>query len=160
LLLLRQNHFTSPIILLAAENNEGASDTLAKPFRMAVLLARIRALLRQFEASDEAVFTLGPYLFYPGAKLLREENGTEIKLTDKEAAILRYLHRHNSAPIARETLLAEVWGYHSAVTTHTLETHIYRLRQKIEGANLLVTENGGYRLNVAPPPTLGENDHD
>jgi DNA-binding response OmpR family regulator len=73
-----------------------------------------------------------------------------VRLTDKETAILRYLYRAGQKPVSREILLQEVWGYNSGVTTHTLETHIYRLRQKIErdpaNAALLVTEAGGYKL--------------
>ena len=73
-----------------------------------------------------------------------------MRLTEKETAILRYLYRSGQNPVSREVLLQEVWGYNSGVTTHTLETHIYRLRQKIEkdpaNAALLVTEAGGYKL--------------
>lgn len=142
-----------PFILLhRAENAPNPTsfrgDSHVKPLRLAALLTQIHALLRQFEASDEAVFTLGPYQFFPGQKLLRDIANQEIKLTDKESAILRYLLRHPLQAVSRETLLTKVWGYHSEVTTHTLETHIYRLRQKIEGSNLLLTEAGGYRLNL------------
>ena len=119
--------------------------------RFAVLLARIRAHLRSHEASEDAVFQIGPYTFRPGAKLLVGERGSKLKLTEKETAILRYLYRAGAEVVSRDTLLSEVWGYNSAVTTHTLETHIYRLRQKIEPepsqARLLLTEGGGYKLD-------------
>jgi DNA-binding response OmpR family regulator len=77
-------------------------------------------------------------------------------LTEKEINILRFLHRANGQPVSREVLLAEIWGYNSQISTHTLETHIYRLRQKSEGGTdnstmetpLLVTDAGGYRLVV------------
>jgi DNA-binding response OmpR family regulator len=76
--------------------------------------------------------------------------GKKTRLTEKETAILRYLYRAGKTPVPRDQLLTEVWGYNSGVTTHTLETHIYRLRQKIEkdpsNATLLVTEGGGYKL--------------
>jgi DNA-binding response OmpR family regulator len=128
----------------------GANDYITKPFKLAVLLARIRASLRQHESSEEAVFKLGSFSFQPSSKLLLTKDGKKIRLTDKETAILRYLYKNSQSPIARETLLAEVWGYNSGVTTHTLETHIYRLRQKIEleggETKFLVTEGGGYRL--------------
>ena len=121
-----------------------------KPFRFAVLLARIRAQLRQHEASEDAVFSVGPYSFRPGSKMLTGANARKVRLTEKETAILRFLYRAGQMPVSRETLLQEVWGYNSGVTTHTLETHIYRLRQKIEkdAANpeILVTEAGGYKL--------------
>ncbi len=156
---LRKNGFKAPVIMLTGHDTDsdtvlgleaGANDYVAKPFRFAVLLARIRAQLRSHEASEDAVFTIGHYSFRPGAKLLVNERGSKIRLTEKETAILRYLYRTGQKPVAREVLLQEVWGYNSGVTTHTLETHIYRLRQKIEkdpsNAVLLVTEAGGYKL--------------
>jgi DNA-binding response OmpR family regulator len=157
--LMRQNGFRSPIIMLTAQGSDmdtvmgleaGANDYVVKPFKFAVLLARIRAQLRQYEASEDAVFQIGPYIFRPGSKLLTTEKGSKLKLTEKETAILRYLYRAGQAVVGRDTLLTEVWGYNSNVTTHTLETHIYRLRQKIESdpsnASILVTEPGGYKL--------------
>jgi len=148
-----------PIIMLTARHEAesrieglqiGADDYVAKPFRFAVLLARIRAQLRQHEASEDAVFSVGPYSFRPGSKMLTGANAKKVRLTEKETAILRFLYRAGQMPVSRETLLQEVWGYNSGVTTHTLETHIYRLRQKIEkdAANpeILVTEAGGYKL--------------
>jgi DNA-binding response OmpR family regulator len=129
----------------------GANDYVTKPFRLSVLLARLRAQLRQHEQSEDAVFTIGPYSFRPAQKMLIiEETDRKICLTEKETAILKYLYRAGSRVISRDILLGEVWGYNAGVTTHTLETHVYRLRQKIEpdpsNATLLVTEPGGYRL--------------
>jgi DNA-binding response OmpR family regulator len=157
--LMRRDGFRSPIIMLTGQGSEtdtvlglesGANDYVTKPFKFAVLLARIRAHLRQYEASEDAVFQIGPYTFRPGAKLLTSAKGSKLKLTEKETAILRYLYRAGQMVVGRDTLLAEVWGYNSNVTTHTLETHIYRLRQKIEAdpsnARILVTEPGGYKL--------------
>jgi DNA-binding response OmpR family regulator len=156
---LRKGGFKAPIIMLTGHDTEsdtilglesGANDYVAKPFRFAVLLARIRAQLRQHEASEDAVFSVGPYSFRPGSKMLTGENAKKVRLTEKETAILRFLYRAGQQPVTRETLLQEVWGYNSGVTTHTLETHIYRLRQKVEkdAANpeILVTESGGYKL--------------
>ena len=158
--IMRKSGFSGPIIMLTGHDTDsdqilgleaGANDYVAKPFKFAVLLARIRAHLRQYEASEDAIFQVGPYTFHPGSKLLVSEKGSKTKLTEKETAILRFLYRAGRKPIAREVLLQEVWGYNSQVTTHTLETHIYRLRQKIEpdpgNARLLVTDAGGYRLN-------------
>ena len=123
---------------------------------MAVLLARLRAQLRLADNSETAVLTLGPYTFKPAEKLLIDNaNHRRVRLTRKEVALLKFLCR-TRVPAARELLLNEVWGYSSGVDTHTLETHIYRLRQKIEPdpgrARLLVTESGGYRLAFAPHP--------
>ncbi len=116
-----------------------------------MLLARLRAQLRQHEETDDAVFAIGPYAFKPSAKLLVETTtNKKIRLTDKETAILKFLYRAGSRVISRSVLLDEVWGYNAAAATHTLETHVYRLRQKIEPnpqqARILVTEAGGYRL--------------
>jgi DNA-binding response OmpR family regulator len=156
----RQGH-KMPIIMLTGSDGEtdvirglesGANDYIAKPFRTNELLARLRAQLRLFENSEDAVFSVGPYTFRPSKKLLHEPvNNRRIRLTDKESAILKFLYRSDSRAVDRQILLQEVWGYNPAVTTHTLETHIYRLRQKMElhprAPVLLVTENGGYRLS-------------
>jgi len=157
--ILRKNGFTAPIIMLTAHGADsdivlglesGANDYVTKPFRFAVLLARVRAQLRLHEASENVIFTIGPYTFRPSTKYLLNPKGGKIRLTEKETSILRYLYRANQKPVPRETLLQEVWGYNSGVTTHTLETHIYRLRQKIEQNAatpvILVTESRGYRL--------------
>ena len=157
--ILRRDGFKSPIILLTGHDSDsdeilglesGANDYVTKPFRFSVLLARIRAALRQHDQSEDVVFTIGPYSFQPAAKLLEAADGGKVRLTDKETSILKYLYRQGPKTITRDVLLKEVWGYNNRVTTHTLETHIYRLRQKIErdpsNARLLVTEEGGYRL--------------
>ena len=157
--LLRRNGVKSPVIMLTAHTGDadtilgldaGANDYVTKPFRFSVLLARIRAQLRQHDQSEDVVFSIGPYSFQPAAKLLESPDGGKVRLTDKETSILKYLYRQGPKTITRDVLLKEVWGYNNRVTTHTLETHIYRLRQKIErdpsNARLLVTEEGGYRL--------------
>ena len=158
--LLRREGVRCPIIMLTGAGTEadtilgldaGANDYVTKPFRIGVLLARIRAQLRQFERTDDATFQIGPYSFRPGGKIMLDPaRNRRIRLTDKETQILKFLFRAGDRPVGRDVLLGEVWGYNAAVTTHTLETHIYRLRQKIEQdpsrATILVTEPGGYRL--------------
>jgi DNA-binding response OmpR family regulator len=157
--LMRSGGVTAPVIMLtaAAQDNDtimglesGANDYVTKPFRFAVLMARIRAQLRVHEQSEDAVYKVGPYEFRPSAKILIDPRQKKIRLTEKETNILKYLYRSAPNPVPRDELLAEVWGYNAAVTTHTLETHVYRLRQKIEPdpslARLLLTEPGGYRL--------------
>ena len=159
--LMRKQGVKCPILMLTGHNTDadtilgldaGANDYVAKPFKFPVLLARIRAQLRQHEQSEDAVFNIGPYTFKPAAKMLIDEQDKKIRLTEKETNILKYLYRAESGVVARDTLLHEVWGYNAGVTTHTLETHIYRLRQKIEpdpsNARILVTESGGYRLSA------------
>lgn len=157
--ILRKGGFKAPIIMLTGHDTDsdtvlgleaGANDYVTKPFRFAVLLARMRAQLRTHEQSEDAVFSIGHYTFRPSQKLLTEEEGGKVRLTEKETAIMKYLYRAEQKVIGRDELLEQVWGYNSGVTTHTLETHIYRLRQKIErdpsNARLLVTEGGGYKL--------------
>lgn len=157
--LLRKGGFKSPIIMLTGHDTDsdtilgleaGANDYVTKPFKFAVLLARVRAHLRQHEQSEDATFAIGRYSFRPAAKVMQDDAGSKVRLTEKETSILKFLYRAGEKPVTRDVLLHEVWGYNSGVTTHTLETHIYRLRQKIErdpsNAELLVTEAGGYKL--------------
>src|SRR5271169_1660741 len=157
--ILRKNGFKAPIIMLTGHGTDsdtilglesGANDYVSKPFRFAVLLARIRSQLRQHEESENVLLTIGPYTFRPSTKHLVNPKGGKVRLTEKETSILRYLYRADREPVSRETLLQEVWGYNSGVNTHTLETHIYRLRRKIEqnaaAPVILVTESRGYRL--------------
>jgi len=157
--LMRKGGVSAPVVMLTAADSDsdtilgldaGANDYVTKPFRFGVLLARIRAQLRSHEASEDAYFRIGPYEFRPSAKLLVDDRNRKIRLTEKETSILKYLYRAGEKPVSREELLTEVWGYNAGVTTHTLETHVYRLRQKIEpdpaNASILLTQAGGYRL--------------
>ena len=161
---IRKQGHTMPIIMLtgAADEvdvvsglNAGANDYIAKPFRTNELLARLHAQLRLFDTSEDAVFTIGPYTFRPSAKLLiGADKKQRLRLTAKEVDILKFLYRHARKIVSRQVLLDEVWGYNAGVTTHTLETHVYRLRQKIEAdpsdCRLLMTAPGGYRLDPTP----------
>ena len=157
--LLRKGAFKAPIIMLTGHDTDsdtilglesGANDYVTKPFRFAVLLARIRAQLRQHENSEDVTLIVGQYTFKPSQKLLVDKKGSKLRLTEKETAIIKNLYRAGDKVVTRDVLLEEVWGYNSGVTTHTLETHVYRLRQKIErdpsNAEILVTESGGYKL--------------
>ena len=159
--LIRKQGVKCPILMLTGHDTDsdtilgldaGANDYITKPFKFPVFLARMRAQLRQHELSEDAIFVLGPYTFKPSLKLLVTSDNKKIRLTEKETNILKFLYRSTEDVVPRDILLHEVWGYNAGVTTHTLETHIYRLRQKIEPdpgkARLLVTENGGYRLSL------------
>lgn len=160
---LRRDGRRMPIIMLTGSDGEadivrgldaGANDYIAKPYRLNELLARVRAQIRVFDESEDAVFTIGPYLFHPSTKLLLEPaRNRKLRLTGKECNILRCLYRTGGKPVSRSVLLNEIWGYNCAVSTHTLETHIYRLRQKIEADStkprLLLTERSGYKLDAA-----------
>ncbi len=157
---LRRKGIHTPVILLTGLEGEadtilgldsGANDYVTKPFRVGVLLARLCAQLRQHELSEDAAFPVGPYSFKPGAKLLHHnERNKDVQLSDKESAILKYLYRAGDTVVSCDTLYSEIWDYNAALLTHTLQTHIYRLRQKIEDnpsqPQLLVSEPGGYRL--------------
>lgn len=158
--LMRKQGLKTPVLVLSGHITDadtilgldaGANDYVTKPFKFPVLLARVRAQLRQPEQSEDMVFKLGPYSFRPALKVLVAEDDSEIRLTEKETSILKFLYRAAIPVVPRDMLRQEVWGYNAAVTTHTLETHIYRLRQKIEpdptNVCLLLTEPGGYRLN-------------
>lgn len=160
--MIRQVGIKIPVIMLTGADTDadtilgldsGANDYVTKPFKFPVLLARIRAQLRQHQETEGAIFNIGPYVFVPSNKMLTDEaENIKIRLTEKETAILKYLLRASGKPVKREQLLDEVWGYNAGVTTHTLETHIYRLRQKIEkdpsSAKIINTETGGYSLNA------------
>ena len=159
--MVRKQGVKCPIIMLTGHTSDsdailgldsGANDYVAKPFKFPVLLARIRAQMRQHEQSEDAVFQIGAYSFRPGAKMMVDDQDRRIRLTEKETNILKFLYRAGGRMVERDVLLREVWGYNAGVTTHTLETHIYRLRQKIEpepsNARILLTETGGYRLGM------------
>ena len=156
---LRTGGFKNPIIMLITQSNASnvdnkltieANEYIIKPFKYPALLKSIELQLRQFGKTEDTQHNIGSYVFKPNSKVLESENKS-IRLTEKENDILNFLYQNLEIIVSREILLHEVWGYNSKVTTHTLETHIYRLRQKIEidpaNACFLITETGGYRLN-------------
>ncbi|MCL6229108.1 response regulator transcription factor [Bartonella bilalgolemii] len=158
---LRFQGFRAPIIMITNCDTDcdtilgfkmGVNDYVTKPFRFSVLLARIRAQLRQYEYNENVIFYIGPYIFKPREKFLIDKQNDKIHLTEKETAILQYLYDNRNKIVNRETLLEYIWGYNADIITHTLETHIYRLRKKIEKdpskAKILVTDHNGYRLNL------------
>ncbi len=158
--ILRKQGMKCPIVILTGHDSDadtilgldaGANDYVSKPFKFPVLLARIRAQLRQHEFTEDAMIAIGDFTFKPSYKTLTDEGGRRIRLTEKETGILKRLYRAEDSVVPRDILLFDVWGYGSNVSTHTLETHIYRLRKKIEAdpsnPQLLVTEAGGYRLS-------------
>ena len=158
---LRRHGYNMPIIMLSNMDREedvvrglesGAHDYIAKPFRVNELLARLRAQMRELDRNEDARYSIGPYIFHPSKKFLEDAAADRrIPLTEKEAAVLKYLYRSDDRPVDRERLLHDVWGYKNGITTHTIQTHIYRLRKKLEPdprrPALLVTDRNGYRLN-------------
>ena len=158
---LRLVGYKKPIIMLINQNsnldipnvqNHKADEYIIKPFRYPVLLKSIETQLHKFKKSENTQYSIGNYIFKPNSKILESNKSRSIQLTEKENNILKFLYKHKGNIVSRETLLHEVWGYNSKVTTHTLETHIYRLRQKIEvdpsEACFLITETGGYKLRI------------
>ena len=141
--------FRAPLIGLGFSGEE-LSEQINLPVKSSFLVQRIKAQIRNFQSRSDSFLSIGPFKLYPASRLLLSLAGDELKLTDKEVEILRYLHRARGAIVSRDELLTNIWGYHESVTTHTIETHIYRLRQKIETnsdeAAILITEPGGYRL--------------
>ncbi|HET7084183.1 MAG TPA: response regulator transcription factor [Rhizomicrobium sp.] len=147
--MLRGQGLSCPIVLIVDGDASPTEESLTRPFRFSALLAKLHVLNNHHApADDAAAVRIGPYTFHPSAKLLQAD-GRKVRLTEKETNILKFLHA-SAGTVPRDILLHEVWGYSPAVATHTLETHIYRLRKKIEQdpakAQILLTEGGGYRL--------------
>jgi len=156
---LRRNGFTKPILMLTGKNAEediirgleaGANDYVAKPMRMGELLARIKSHLKQHRASDNVRFQLGSLSFVPATKILQHDQSDQKQLlTEKEAVILKFLIRAAPEIVTKDTLLKDIWGFRDGVSTHTVETHIYRLRQKIAritSDQIIRTTGKGYCL--------------
>lgn len=156
---MRSEGFRRPIIVLTEDDSEaervlhadvGANDFVNKPLRLATLLARLQVQMRQYELRDDTEVSIGQYRFVYSCRQMVCNSGRRIRLTSKEAALLRFLYRARGQVVDRARLLEEVWGYRNSVNTHTLETHVYRLRQKIEAVptrpSLLLRDTDGYRL--------------
>ncbi len=154
---LRKAGFLRPIILISSStdiekfsNNIYINDVISKPFKISSFLSRFYKSICLFDSSDTKGFAIGNFLFQPLTKSIIYSEGKEVKLTEKEAEILSFLYHAKGKLVDREKLLSEVWGYNAGVTTHTLETHMYRLRQKLDTGNeepLIITEIGGYRIS-------------
>ncbi len=153
---LRLTGVTVPIIALVAPGGEAdgeGMEPVVKPFRLGALVARLEDLVERAERRLPDTVVIGPFDFRSGSGLLvHRSSGEERRLTDKEAGILGELIRAGGAVVARDVLLARIWGYRAGVETRTLETHVWRLRRKIEGdrsgSHILVTAPGGYRLET------------
>mgnify|MGYP002624014475 CR=1 FL=1 len=142
----------APVIYLGDNNDVAAkaSQVISKPIVLEDFLDCLRAAMSFFENSDEGRLEFGDYILYPARReIVNIENEQVFKLTEKETAILKYLYKNADKYVSKQDLLTQVWEYAEDATTHTVETHIYRLRQKVEaggGAELIETSEGGYKL--------------
>ncbi len=149
-----KNNFKTPIIFLT-KNDEFSGDrvhkTIYKPFFLSVFLDTIKSSINIFENSEDGNLEFNNYILYPSRKeVLNMRNNELTKLTEKEVSIIKYLYKNKDKVVGKNDLMCEVWGYSADATTHTVETHIYRLRQKVEqeniAAQLILTSDGGYQL--------------
>lgn len=155
---IRKEHHRTPVILLQKSDDESIENTVLnsvvfKPFSLERLLNQIRARINILENSTEGYLNFNKYIVRPIKKnIYNQRNKEVIKLTEKEVAVIKYLYKCRDRIVTKNELLQEVWGYSPDVSTHTIETHIYRLRQKVEHedaeAQLILTEDGGYRLKI------------
>ena len=135
--------------LLAIQVGCGPNKYLMKPVRLGGLVEHINVLL----APDTGPYAIGPLNFEPLKNLVEHKTtGAVVRLTEKEKLILETLFHAKTESVSRDSLLKYVWGYQVAISTHTLETHIYRLRKKLHRASeiesILVTIPNGYKLNI------------
>lgn len=153
---LKNLEIKAPIFLLTQneENPEiSVNQTFIKPFKLNEFLNSIKAGIALYENSTEGYLVFNQYELRPISKeIVNKRNQEVIKLTEKEVAILKYLYKSQDHIVSKGELLQEVWEYNPEASTHTIETHIYRLRQKVEqddtSAQLIVTEDGGYLLKI------------
>jgi len=171
---IRRRGLWMPIIVLSDSTNDaeivrsldaGANDCVRKPVHLAVLLARLRAQIREHDRSEDATLPIGPFYLRPATRTLHNPiKNQQMRLTPKEVGLLKHLYRASGQPVSRQKLLREIWNYNPAACTDTLETHVYRLRRKIvphpARPTILVSDGRGYRLGnqeegeitLAPPP--------
>lgn len=152
----REKHPKVPALILEpAENNFGSGNKLDilvfKPIVLSSLLTQIQSGINIFANSEEGYLCFGDYELHPADKeLLNIKTKNTAKLTEREVNIIQYLYKLQGKPADKNELLQNVWEYSSDVTTHTIETHIYRLRKKVEISSkdkpIIEAENGGYKL--------------
>ena len=123
---------------------------IERPFRIQYLNKKISTILAKISNSTEVTRKIGPFTFFPLKKIITLDDEAKIELTEKEVGILKCLISSGEEGVDRDTLLKQVWNYSSDVTTHTLETHIYRLRQKLEIdpsiPRLIISKGGGFKI--------------
>ncbi|MDD4616955.1 MAG: winged helix-turn-helix domain-containing protein [Alphaproteobacteria bacterium] len=139
-----------PVLLLLSDSDDvdGVTETFPKPFRLGHLINRLKYYLETTPLLRGRVVSFGPYrLEAQNRHVFRQQNPVPLRLTEKETALLVFLAQSDQ-PATRQEILACVWGYDERIDTHTLETHVYQLRRKLdkEGENWIVGEQGTYRL--------------
>ena len=151
----RHEYPTVPMIFLSQISDimgDKLNILIKKPFSLMLLLDTIRAANNKLDNSKEGFLVFNNYELRPNAREIKDLlTGEVTKLTEKEVYILKYLYKSSDRYVVKNDLQKDVWKYNEDVTTHTIETHIYRLRQKVEkdnGRRLIITDNGGYKLNV------------
>ena len=132
------------------QNKEVKHNFIGKPFRLEYFFKAIFTILAKISNSKDITHKIGPFTFFPLKKFIILDDATKVELTEKEVDILRCLISSGEEVVDRDKLLKQVWNYSSDVTTHTLETHIYRLRQKLEIypsiPRLIISQGGGFRI--------------
>ncbi len=130
------------------EDNLYHFKVLRKPFKYQELIDTIDLLKKKVEDRFYRKFNIEGYIFQPSLKMLIGKDEKKIKLTDKETLIMEYFYKNKNKVLNKESLLLNVWGYKKNITTHTLETHIYRLRKKLSSnhikGKIILSKNNGY----------------
>ena len=153
--LLKSMDKNAPVIFLSSDDSDDikAHAIIQKPFLLSKFLDTIKASINIFENSDEGNLEFNKYVLYPSRKeILNKRDKSTTKLTEKEVSVIKYLYKNAGKIVSKNDLMQEVWEYSADVATHTVETHIYRLRQKVEQDNLdnqiIITSDGGYQLKL------------
>ncbi len=138
-----------PTLFLSATKNLDGAINIKKPFLLVDFFEKLFSCQMVFENNPAFSLKWGNFeLFINKKELYNSEYNVSYKLTEKEVDILKYFYKHKNSFISKKEFLEEVWGYNPEMTTHTTETHIYRLRQKVEPSSepIIETLNGEYRL--------------
>lgn len=152
---IRADHTSVPIVYLIEDSDDKGDELnicLQKPLRLMRLFDVVRSANNKLDGSEAGCLTFNDYRLYPNKREIVDlVSGNVFKLTEKEVGIIKYLYRKAPEFVSKNDLQTNVWQYNEEVTTHTIETHIYRLRQKVEqenGRRLIITDKGGYKLKT------------
>ena len=133
------------------DKNVNSYEIMWKPVRIDELISKIRGFATNLNRLDEFLIIMRENYFYPNKNLIKNIKGDSIRLTEKETEIIKFLCKGKGKILSKDVLLKMIWGYEKSITTHTLETHIYRLRKKIKvglgETDLILKNNKGYFLN-------------